>query len=66
MFLLSELVRFLKEKDYLVRDVTIDKDIEINRFASLAHPTPDALCWAKKPLQMTEIPEAAVLVCLPE
>lgn len=66
MFLLSELVRFLKEKDYLVRDVTIDKDIEINRFASLAHPTPDALCWAKKPLHMTEIPEAAVLVCLPE
>lgn len=66
MFLLSELVRFLKEKNYLVRDVTVDKDIEINRFASLAHPTSDALCWAKKPLQMTEIPEAAVLVCLPE
>ena len=66
MFLLSELVRFLKEKDYLVRDMTIDKDIEINRFASLAHPTPDALCWAKKPLQVTEIPETAVLVCLPE
>lgn len=66
MFLLSELVRFLKEKDYLVRDVTIDKDIEINRFASLAHPTSDALCWAKKTLPTAEIPEAAVLVCLPE
>lgn len=66
MFLLSGLVRFLKEKDYLVRDVTIDKDIEINRFASLVHPTPDALCWAKKPLPVPEIPEAAVLVCLPE
>ena len=66
MFLLSELVRFMKEKNYLVKDLTIDKDTEINRFASLAHPTPDALCWAKKPLHMTEIPEAAVLVCLPE
>ena len=47
MFLLSELIRFLKERNYLVKDVTIDKDTEINRLASLAHPTPDALCWAK-------------------
>lgn len=66
MFLLSELAKFLKEKNYLVKDLTIDKDTEINRFASLAHPTPDALCWAKKTLPPTEIPEAAVLVCLPE
>ena len=66
MFLLSELIRFLKERNYLVKDVTIDKDTEINRFASLAHPTPDALCWAKKPLPVELVPEAAVLVCLPE
>ena len=66
MFLLSELVRFLKEKDYRDRDVPIDQDMEINRLASVAHPTPDALCWAKKPLPAESVPEAAVLVCLPE
>lgn len=66
MFLLSELVQFLNEKNCLVRETKIENDVEINRFASLAHPSPDALCWAKKPLPAESIPEAAVFVCLPE
>ena len=66
MFLLSELVQFLNEKHYLVQEVKIENDVEINRFASLAHPSSDALCWAKKPLPAESIPEAAVLVCLLE
>lgn len=66
MFRISELVKFLKEKNYLVQEVCGYDDIEINRFASLAHPSRDALCWAKKPLPQESVPEAAVLVCLPE
>lgn len=66
MFLLSELMQFLNEKNYLLQETKIENDVEINRFASLAHPSPDALCWAKKPIPAESIPEAAVLVCLPE
>ena len=66
MFLLSELVQFLNEKHYLVQEAKIENDVEIKRFASLVHPSPDALCWAKKPLPVESIPEAAVFVCLPE
>lgn len=66
MFLLSELVQFLNEKHYLVQEAKIENDVKIKRFASLVHPSPDALCWAKKPLPAESIPEAAVLVCLPE
>lgn len=66
MFLLSELVQFLNEKHYLVQEAERGNDVEIKRFASLAHPSPDALCWTKKLLPAESIPEAAVLVCLPE
>lgn len=66
MFLLSELIQFLKDDNLLVREPEKYEDKTINRFASLQHPSSDALCWAKKPLPQEAVPEAAVLVCLPE
>lgn len=65
MFLLSELVKFLSDKNLLEQPVAIESDREIKRFASLAHPSEEALCWAKKPMAVDAIPEAAALVCLP-
>lgn len=66
MFRLSELIKFLSDKNLLEQPVVLEGDREIKRFASLAHPTGDALCWAKKQLAKESIPEAAVLICLPE
>ena len=66
MFLLSELIQFLKDNSLLVQEPEIHEDKTINCFASLQHPSSDALCWAKKPLPQGAVPEAAVLVCLPE
>ena len=66
MFLLSELTTFLLDKNLIDAMPVIDKEVEIDRFASLAHPSPDALCWSKKILPIEQIPVAAVLVCLPQ
>lgn len=66
MFLLSELTRFLLDKNLIDAMPVIDKEVEIDRFASLAYPSPDALCWSKKILPIEQIPVAAVLVCLPQ
>mgnify|MGYP003195086596 FL=1 len=66
MFLLSELTRFLLDKNLIDAMPVIDKEVEIDRFASLSHPSPDALCWSKKILPIEQIPVAAVLVCLPQ
>lgn len=66
MFKLSELIEFLKEKQLLIGKVEIKKDKEINRFASLLHPSADALCWSQKMLPAGAIPNSAVLLCQPE
>lgn len=66
MFLLSELAAFLLDKNFIDALPALGKDVKVNRFASLAHPSSDALCWAKKILPVDRIPCAAVLICLPE
>ena len=66
MFTLSELVDFLREKGLIESGVDYDDDQEIKRFASLAHPSRDALCWSKRLLPIDEVPECGVLLCLPE
>ena len=66
MFRLSELIEFLKEKQLLIGEVEIKEDKEINRFASLLHPSADALCWSQKTLPIDAIPNSAVLLCRPE
>ena len=66
MFKLSELIEFLKEKQLLIGEVEMNEDKEINRFASLLHPSADALCWSQKTLPIDAIPNSAVLLCQPE
>ena len=66
MFKLSELIEFLKEKQLLIGEVKTAGDKEIKRFASLLHPSADALCWSQKTLPPDAIPNAAVLLCQPE
>ena len=66
MFKISELLVFLQNRGFIESLPEIKRDVEVARFASLSHPSADALCWAKRLLPEEGIPVAAVLVCLPE
>ena len=66
MFSVDELLDFLIEKKYIEEKPTeVNGNILIERFSSLANPTESSLCWAKKLLNVNNIPDCAVLVCLP-
>lgn len=64
MFKISELLDFLKRNNFISDMPIYNIDFEIKRFASLAHPAKDSLCWAKKKLKIDDIPDCAVLICL--
>lgn len=67
MFSVDELLDFLLEKKYIEEKPTkVDGNIRISKFSSLANPTESSLCWTKKLLNVNDIPDCAVLVCLPE
>lgn len=67
MFSVDELLDFLIEKKYIEEKPTeVNGNILIERFSSLANPTKGSLCWAKKLLPVGDIPDCAVLICLPE
>ncbi len=67
MFSVDELLDFLTEKKY-IDDKPTNKDgnIRMSKFSSLANPTKSSFCWAKKLLSVNDIPDCAVLICLPE
>lgn len=65
MFKISELIQYMKENGMLVKEPELYDDVEINRFASLQHPSSDALCWSQKEMLTDDIPESAVLLCQP-
>lgn len=66
MFSVDELLDFLIEKKYIEEKPTeVNGNILIERFSSLANPTESSLCWAKKLLNVNNIPNCAVLVCMP-
>ncbi len=67
MFSVDELLDFLIEKKYIEEKPTeVNGNVIIERFSSLANPTESSLCWAKKLLNVNDIPDCAVLICLPE
>lgn len=51
---------------YIEEAPLTDENIKIDKFTSLANPTQNSICWSKKILRAGEIPDCAVLVCLPE
>ena len=65
MFKISELIQYMKANGMLVKEPETYNDAEINRFASLQHPSCDALCWSQKEMPVNDIPESAVLLCQP-
>lgn len=67
MFSVNELLDFLIEKKYIEeKPINADGNIQIIKFSSLVNPTKGSLCWSKKLLNVNDIPNCAVLVCLPE
>ena len=67
MFTVDELLDFLIGKKYIETKPTNENcSIRIRNFSSLANPSRNSLCWAKKLLSVNEIPDCAVLICLSE
>lgn len=67
MFTVDELLDFLIEKKYIETKPTNENcSIRIRNFSSLANPTRNSLCWAKRLLDINDIPDCAVLICLSE
>lgn len=66
MFSIKELLDFLVENRYLTEAPFYKDEIQIEKLSSLTFPKEGSLCWTKKQLGVKDIPDCAVLICLPE
>ena len=66
MFSIAELVDFLFEKGFISEKLLVNGEKRVGNFSSLTNPKKSSLCWAKRLLAVEDVPNCAVLICLPD